>query len=150
MTIAALADVYPWLKAFHLIGVIAWMAGLFYLPRLFVYHTMVSPGTAESERMKVMERRLFHQIMVPAMTVTWVFGVLLVLTPGVIDWTQGWWHVKLLAVLLLSGFHFATIPWRRGFLQDRNHHSERFYRIANEVPTVLMIIIVVMVMVRPF
>jgi putative membrane protein len=150
MTIAALADVHPWLKAFHVIGLIAWMAGLFYLPRLFVYHTMVAPGTAESERMKVMERRLFRQIMVPAMTITWVFGILLVLTPGVIDWAQGWWHIKLLAVLLLSLFHFATIPWRRGFLEDRNHHSERFYRIANEVPTLLMVVTVIMVMVRPF
>jgi putative membrane protein len=150
MTIYWLGFIYPWLQAFHLIGVIAWMAGLFYLPRLFVYHTMTTPGSAESERMKVMERRLFCQIMVPAMTVSWVFGFLLMLTPGMVDWAGGWWHVKLLAVLLLSGFHFAMIPWRLGFLHDRNRHSERFYRIANEVPTVLMIAIVIMAVVKPF
>ena len=150
MTIHAFGFIYPWLKAFHIIGLIAWMAGLFYLPRLFVYHTMVTPGSAESERMKVMERRLYRQIMVPAMLVTWLFGILLILTPGMIHWSDGWWLVKLLAVILLTGFHHATVPWRRGFLEDRNRHSERFYRVANEVPTVLMIVIVIMVMVKPF
>lgn len=150
MTINALASVYPWLKAFHVIGLIAWMAGLFYLPRLFVYHTMVTPGTAESERMKVMERRLFRQIMMPAMVITWVFGLLLELTPGVVDWWAWWWHIKMAAVTLLTVYHFMMIPWGRGFLEDRNRHSERFYRVANEVPTVLMIIAVIMVFVRPF
>ncbi len=145
-----LATHYPWLQAFHVISVITWMAGLFYLPRLYVYHTMVTPGTAESERMKVMERRLLKQITTPAMIASWFFGILLVLTPGMIDWTSGWWHVKLLCVILLSGYHGALASWRRGFLEDRNRRSERFYRIANEVPTVLMIIIVIMVIVKPF
>ena len=150
MTIRALGFIYPWLKAFHIIFLIAWMAGLFYLPRLFVYHTMTQPGSAESERMKVMERRLFLQIMNPAMLGTWLFGVLLMLTPGMVDWSAGWWHLKLLAGVLMTVYHFVTVPWRRGFLHDRNRHSERFYRIANEVPTVLMIVIVIMVMVKPF
>ena len=95
MTIQALASVYPWTKAFHVISMIAWMAATFYMPRLFVYHCDVRPGSAESERFKVMEYRLFKQIMNPAMIATWVFGIMLVLTPGIIDWSAGWWHVKL-------------------------------------------------------
>ena len=143
MTIDALSYVYPWIKAFHVMSMIAWMAATFYLPRLFVYHCMLVPGTPESERFKVMERRLFKQIMNPAMIATWIFGVLLVLTPGVIDWHAGWWHVKLLMVLLMSGFHGAASKWRREFLEDRNRRSQRYYRIANEVPTVLMMVIVI-------
>jgi len=131
-------------------SLIAWMAAMFYLPRLFVYHCMLVPGTPESERFKVMERRLFKRIMNPAMIATWIFGVLLVLTPGIIDWHAGWWHVKLLMVLLMSGFHGAASKWRREFLEDRNTRPQRFYRIANEVPTVLMMVIVIMVIVRPF
>ena len=151
MTIAALAHVYPWVKALHVISLIAWMAGMFYLPRLFVYHTMLAPGSAESERFKVMERRLLKQIINPAMIATWIFGILLVLTPGIIDWAaDGWWHVKLAMVLLMSGFHGAMSKWRREFLEDRNRRSHKFYRIANEVPTVLMVVIVVMVIVKPF
>src|SRR5271168_130642 len=100
MTIDALSHVYPWIKAFHIISMIAWMAATFYLPRLFVYHCALAAGTAESERFKVMERRLVKQIMNPAMIATWIFGVLLVLTPGVIDWHAEWWHVKLLMVVL--------------------------------------------------
>ena len=150
MTIPALAAVYPWVKALHVISLIAWMAGVFYLPRLFVYHCDVPRGSAESERFKVMERRLLKQIMTPAMIATWTFGILLVLTPGVIDWHAGWWHVKLLCVLLMSGFHGAMSKWRRDFLEDRNRRPQRFYRIANEVPTVLMVVIVIMVIVKPF
>ncbi|HXT82385.1 MAG TPA: protoporphyrinogen oxidase HemJ [Acetobacteraceae bacterium] len=149
MTIAALAWVYPWTKAFHIIAMVAWMAGMFYLPRLYVYHCDTRPGSAESERFKVMEYRLLRQIINPAMIATWVFGIMLVLTPGIIDWSWGWWHVKLAAVLLMSGFHGALSRWRRDFLEDRNRRSQRFYRIANEVPTVLLIIIVIMVIVRP-
>jgi len=145
-----LAAIYLCTKAFHVISLIAWMAGMFYLPRLYVYHCEVKPGSAESERFKVMERRLLRQIINPAMIATWVFGILLVLTPGVIDWSASWWHVKLAAVILLSGFHGAASRWRRDFLEDRNTRPQRFYRIANEVPTVLMVIIVVMVIVRPF
>ena len=145
-----LITLYPWLKAFHIIAMIAWMAGLLYLPRLYVYHCEVKPGSAESERFKVMERRLLRQIMLPAMIAVWVFGLLLVLTPGVIDWHAGWWHVKLTMVILLSGFHGALSKWRRDFLEDRNTRPQQFYRIANEVPTVLMVVIVIMVIVRPF
>ncbi|MBN8907327.1 MAG: TIGR00701 family protein [Rhodospirillales bacterium 69-11] len=150
MTIAALAPFYAWTKAFHVISMVAWMAGMFYLPRLYVYHCEMLPGSAESERFKVMERRLLKQIINPAMIATFVFGILLVLTPGVIDWHWGWWHVKLTAVLLMTGFHGAMSRWRRDFLEDRNRRPQRFYRIANEVPTVLLFIIVIMVIVRPF
>lgn len=150
LTIDALAPLYAWTKALHVVSMVAWMAGMFYLPRLYVYHCEVAPGSAESERFKVMERRLLKQIINPAMIATFVFGILLVLTPGVIDWTWGWWHAKLTAVLLLTGFHGATSRWRRDFLEDRNTRSPRFYRIANEVPTVLLLVIVVMVIVRPF
>lgn len=150
MTLAFLAPAYLWIKAFHVISVIAWMAGLFYLPRLYVYHCDVAPGSAESERFKVMERRLLRQIINPAMISTWCFGLLLVLTPGVVDWHAGWWHVKLTAVILMSGFHGAASKWRRDFLEDRNTRPQRFYRIANEVPTLLVVVIVIMVIVRPF
>ncbi|MDE2582294.1 MAG: protoporphyrinogen oxidase HemJ [Rhodospirillales bacterium] len=149
MVISALTPFYPWIKAFHVISVIAWMSGMFYLPRLYVYHCEVRPGSAESERFKVMERRLLRAIINPAMISTWTFGILLVLTPGVIDWSAGWWHVKLAAVILMSVLHGEFSRWRRDFLNDRNRRSARFYRIANEIPTVLMIVIVIMVIVRP-
>lgn len=150
MTLNFLLPAYAWIKAFHVVSVIAWMAGMFYLPRLYVYHCDLARGSSESERFKVMERRLLKQIINPAMIATWSFGVLLVLTPGVIDWHAGWWHVKLAAVLLMSGFHGAISKWRRDFLEDRNTRPQRFYRIANEVPTLLMLVIVIMVIVRPF
>jgi protoporphyrinogen IX oxidase len=150
MTEGFLTAVYPWTKALHVIAVIAWMAGMFYLPRLYVYHCELRRGSAESERFKVMERRLLKQIINPAMIATWTFGILLVLTPGIIDWSAGWWLVKLAMVVLMSGFHGALSGWRRDFLEDRNTRSQRFYRIANEVPTLLVIVIVVMVIVRPF
>ena len=151
MTISGLILVYPWTKALHVISLIAWMAGMFYLPRLYVYHCGLVPGSAESERFKVMERRLLKQIINPAMIATWLFGVLLVLTPGVVDWAHdGWWYVKLGMVLLMSGFHGAMSKWRREFLEDRNRRSDKFYRVANEVPTVLMVVIVIMVIVKPF
>ena len=147
---SGLLDVYPWVKALHLISAIAWMAGMLYLPRLFVYHCDVAPGTAESERFKVMEGRLLRLIVNPAMVATWSFGLLLVATPGVIDWHAGWWHVKLLCVILMSAVHGILSARRRAFLQDRNTRSQRYYRVLNEVPTLLMIVIVVMVIVRPF
>jgi protoporphyrinogen IX oxidase len=145
-----LTAVYPWIKAFHVVSMVAWMAGLFYLPRLYVYHCETTPGSVESERFKVMEHRLLKQITTPAMIATWVFGVTLVLTPRVIDWGWGWWHVKLAAVILMTGFHGMLARWRRDFLMDRNTRPARFYRIANEVPTLLLVVIVVMVIVRPF
>ena len=145
-----LLAIYPWIKAFHVIAMVAWMAGMFYLPRLFVYHCDMVPGSAESERFKVMEYRLLKQIINPAMIATWVFGGLLVLTPGVVDWSSGWWWIKFAAVLLMSGFHGAMSKWRRMFMEDRNTKTHKFYRIANEVPTLLLMIIVIMVIVRPF
>ncbi|NHN85027.1 protoporphyrinogen oxidase HemJ [Acetobacter musti] len=148
--IGALQPWYLWLKAFHIIALIAWMAATFYLPRLFVYHCQVTAGSSESERFKVMERLLLRAIMTPAMLATLLFGVLLVLTPGVIDWSAGWWHVKLLAVAGMFAFHGCCARWRSDFARDANRHTERFYRMANEVPTVLMIVIVIMVVVKPF
>ncbi|HVC60865.1 MAG TPA: protoporphyrinogen oxidase HemJ [Acetobacteraceae bacterium] len=150
MTLDVLRTVYPWIKAMHVIAMVAWMAGLFYLPRLYVYHCETAPGSPESERFKVMERRLLRQIATPAMIATWTFGIVLVLTPGILDWGWGWWHVKLAAVILLSGFHGMVSRWRRDFLVDRNVRPQGFYRLANEVPTLLLAVIVVMVIVRPF
>lgn len=150
MTIPALLPWMGWEKALHLVSVIAWMAGLFYLPRLFVYHCTVPAGSAQSELFKVMERRLLRQITTPAMLSSLVFGVLLVLTPGAVSWQAGWWWSKLVAVILMLGFHGACARWRRDFATDRNTRPQRFYRMANEVPTLLMLVIVVMVIVQPF
>ncbi len=149
MTVAFLGPYLQYTKSLHVISVIAWMSGLFYLPRLYVYHCQVARGSEASERFKVMERRLLKQITTPAMIASWSFGMLLVLTPGAVDWTAPWWHVKLTAVILMSGFHGAASGWRKRFLEDRNTKSERFYRIANEVPTVLMVIIVIMAIAQP-
>lgn len=148
MTISWLAPFYLWTKSFHVISLIAWMAALFYLPRLFVYHTQMARGSAESERFKVMERRLARGIMGPAMHATWLFGILLVLTPGVVDWSAPWWHVKLTCVILMLVFHMALNRFRKDFLHDRNTRPEKFYRIINEVPTILMIAIVISVIVK--
>ena len=147
----ALLAAYPWTKSFHLIAVIAWMAGVFYLPRLFVYHCSLARGSAESERFKVMERRLYKQIMVPAMLATWVLGGVLIWTPGAVDWSGfNWWTVKFGAVILMTGFQGAMGKWRRQFLEDRNTKSHKFYRYANEVPTVLLVVIVIMAIAKPF
>ena len=150
MTLDFLGPFYLWTKSFHVISVIAWMAGIFYLPRLFVYHCSMARGSAESERFKVMERRLQKQIMSPAMLATWFFGVLLVLTPGAVDWTAGWWHVKLTAVVLMTGFQGVSGKWRRNFMEDRNVKPHTYYRVANEIPTVLMVVIVIMAIAMPF
>ena len=140
---------YEWGKALHVISIIAWMAGLLYLPRLFVYHCEVAAGSDTSERFKVMERRLLRAIMNPAMIAAYVFGIaMIVLTP---EWMkQGWLHAKLLFVLLLTASHMMMARWRREFAEDRNTRPQRFYRIANEVPTLLMIGIVIFVIVKPF
>ncbi len=150
MTLDFLAPLYPWTKSLHLIAVIAWMAGLFYLPRLYIYHFQVPVGDARSELFKVMERRLLKAIMNPAMIATWVLGLALILTPGVVDWTAGWWHLKLTAVLLMSGFHGMLGAARKRFEADGRPRTERAWRYWNEVPTVLMIVIVIMVIVKPF
>ena len=147
----ALLAAYPWTKSFHVIAVIAWMAGVFYLPRLFVYHCGVARGSIESERFKVMERRLYKQIMVPAMITTWVLGGVLIWTPGVVDWSGfNWWTVKFGAVILMTGFQGAMGKWRRQFLEDRNTKSHKYYRVANEVPTILLVVIVIMAIAKPF
>jgi putative membrane protein len=120
------------------------------LPRLFVYHCEVPPGSAESERFKVMERRLLKLIANPAGIAVWVFGTLLVLTPGVVDWSSGWWHLKMLGILVVTAVHHVLMARRRDFLHDRNRRPQKYYRILNEVPTLAMIVIVVMVIVKPF
>lgn len=145
-----LADIYPWVKALHIISVIAWMAGLLYLPRLFVYHCGAAAGSIQSETFKVMERRLLRGIMNPAMGAAYVFGIALLLTPGVVDWADGWLHVKLTLVVVLTAYHHALVRWWKAFAADANARSARFYRAMNEVPTVIMIAIVVMVVVKPF
>ncbi|MEM6661008.1 MAG: protoporphyrinogen oxidase HemJ [Pseudomonadota bacterium] len=146
-----ISDYYPWIKSLHIISVISWMAGLFYLPRLFVYHAeKAAPGGELSETLKVMERRLLRAIMNPSMIATWVFGILLLLTPGIVDWDSLWIWIKLVLVGLMTAFHHALGLWRKDFDADRNERSGRFYRIWNEAPTLLMFGIVILVVVRPF
>lgn len=141
---------YLWIKAFHVIAVIAWMAGMLYLPRLLVYHTGAVVGEVQSETFKVMERRLLNAIMTPAMIVSWVFGVALLLVPGVIDWTIDYWmHGKIILVVILTAIHWFFARCVGDFARDRNQRSSRFYRVINEVPTLLMIAIVIFVIVRP-
>lgn len=139
-----------YIKAFHIIAIIAWMAGLLYLPRLFIYHAQSKTGSEQSETFKVMERRLLRYITTPAMLASWVLGLALAFS-GVIDWSKdGWFHAKIFLVLLLSAYHGLLAKWTKDFALDRNTHLARFYRIANEVPTLLMILIVILVVVRPF
>jgi len=137
-----------WLKAFHVIAMIAWMAGMLYLPRLFVYHCDAEIGSKQSETFKVMERRLLRAIINPAMIATWVLGLWLAFEQGY--FRAGWLHSKLALVLALSALHGLFSRWVRDFGADRNTHSQRFYRIINEVPAVLMIGIVILVIVKPF
>lgn len=138
---------YLWLKALHLISVIAWMAGLLYLPRLFVYHCEAPAGSALSETFKVMERRLLRAIMNPAMIAAWVFGSLLL---WIQDWRAPWLHGKLTLVVAMTVMHHLFALWRKDFAADRNARSQRFYRFMNEVPTLAMIGIVILVIVKPF
>ena len=145
-----MSGLYLWLKALHIVSVIAWMAALLYLPRLFVYHAEAPPGSDRSEVFKVMERRLERAIMTPAMVATYVFGVSLVATPGVVDWRRGWIWAKLALVLAMTAFHLLLVLWRRDFAVDRNRHEPRFFRVANEIPSVLIIAIVFLVVLRPF
>ena len=143
-----MADWYYWLKAFHVIAVIAWMAGLLYLPRLFVYHCGAAPGSEKSETFKVMERRLLRAIMNPAMIASWISGLAVAVAGDF--WSEGWFHAKLGLVIVLTVAHMAMVMWRRDFAADRNTRPERFYRFANEAPTLLMIGIVILVIVKPF
>lgn len=141
-------QLYLWIKALHVMAVIAWMAGMFYLPRLFVYHTDVAVGSDTSELFKVMERRLLRVIINPAMVLTWVFGLWLAWSGfGLMG---GWLHLKIAAVLVLSGFHGYLSKAVREFAGDRNNKSSRHWRMMNEVPTLLMIVIVILVILKPF
>ena len=139
---------YEWIKALHVVAIISWMAGLLYLPRLFVYHVAAAPGSEQSETFKVMERRLYRAIMTPAMIVSWVAGLYLIWAGGWI--LSGWMHGKLALVLALTATHGLMGGWRRDFAGDRNIRPSKFFRIWNEVPTLLMVAIVILVVVKPF
>lgn len=141
-------NAYLWIKAVHVIAIISWMAGLLYLPRLFVYHTQASPGSEASETFKVMERRLLKAIMTPAMVLSWVLGMVMATEGGLFD--HSWFHLKFIMVLGLTGAHIFLMHCKDAFAYDRNTRSERFFRVLNEVPTLLMIGIVILVIVRPF
>jgi putative membrane protein len=144
---------YGWIKAFHIITVIAWMAGMLYLPRLFVYHCAAERGSVQSETFKTMERRLLRAIINPAMIVTWILGLWLAwLGPDSrYGWfASGWLQAKIVLVLALSVVHGLLARWVKDFAADRNRHSPRFYRIINEVPAVLLIFIVLLVVLKPF
>ncbi len=139
---------YEWVKGLHIISVIAWMAGMLYLPRLFVYHCSAEVGSVQSETFKTMERRLLRGIINPAMIATFVFGFWLVWLGG---WAYAtWFQVKFALVIVMSGVHGMLARYMRDFAADRNRHSEKFYRIINEVPTVLMIAIVLLAVIKPF
>lgn len=143
-----LGEGYLWVKALHVIAVIAWMAGMLYLPRLYVYHADSSQGSQQSETFKIMERRLLRAIINPAMIVAWISGLSMAASADL--WTSGWFHGKLALLLGMQLIHAAYARWRRQFAADDNKHSAGFYRVMNEVPTVLLIGIVILVIVQPF
>lgn len=139
---------YLWIKAFHVVAVISWMAGMLYLPRLFVYHAAVEPGSQQAKTFEVMEHRLHTFIMTPAMVVTWVLGIVLVLQG---QWfTASWFHAKIVLVIVMTVMHGLLGHWAKEFKHNRNQRSRKFFRIVNEVPTVLLILIVILVVVKPF
>ena len=141
---------YSLIKAFHVISMVAWMAALLYLPRLFVYHTTVKKNSDTSEMLKIMEYRLQKYIMNPAMLLTLFFGFFLLKTDGVINWGEKWIYFKLLAVFLLLLVHHLLTKYRKDFYMDNNNRSKKFYKILNEVPTVLLVIIILLVYLKPF
>ena len=143
-----LSNYIPWILAFHIIAVIAWMSAMLYLPRLFAYHTEAAAGSESSERFKVMERRLLKGIMNPAMIAVWILGPLLAWLTGA--YLDTWLQIKFVLVLIMSGMHGLYVGRWRDFANDRNTHSARYYRIINEVPAVLMVLIVILVKVQPF
>ena len=145
-----MAAMYPWIKALHIISVIAWMAGLLYLPRLFVNHVDRAPGSEASEMLKGMEGRLMRIIMRPAAIATILFGGMLLSVPGIVDWSMGWIYLKLGSVLGLGFIHGKMESWRAAFAADANTRPAKFYRMINEVPTLLMIVIVLLVVAKPF
>jgi len=144
-----LIDLYLWIKALHVISVIAWMAGLLYLPRLFVYHASASPGSEQSETFKVMERRLLRAIMNPAMVAAYVFGILLLISSPNVDWAAGWLWVKLAMITVLTVLHHLFGLWRKTFERDENKRPPRFYKLMNEAPTAVMVVLVLMAVVKP-
>ena len=139
---------YLWTKVFHIVAFVSWMAAILYLPRLFINHVHAAPGGELSEQLKGMERRLMKAIMTPAMIATWALGLWLAFQVGA--WDQGWFHVKLAAVVALSAIHGMLAADLRRFANDANERSTRYYRIINEVPTALLVLIVIMVVVKPF
>jgi putative membrane protein len=139
---------YDWVKAGHIIAVIAWMAGMLYLPRLYVYHARTTKGSELSETFKVMERRLLRGIINPAMIATWILGLTLAWLGN--HWSEHWLHVKLLLILAMQLVHAGYSRWRKAFAKDENRHTDKFYRIMNEVPTLLLIGIVILAVVKPF
>ena len=147
----SLAAAYLWIKALHIVSVIAWMAALLYLPRLFVYHAedAAGPGTSQ-DLLATMEVRLLRVIATPAMLLTWIFGLLLFSIPGLIDWSQGWVWIKLAGIVILSGFHMWLAGERRRLAEGIQRHTAKKYRIINEIPTLIMFLIVLAVVVRPF
>lgn len=147
--VAFFVEYYLVIKALHIISVISWMAGMLYMPRLFVYHVDAKKGSELSETFKIMERRLLRIIINPAMVFTWVFGILMLIADPTL-FSNGWMHVKLTAIILMTGLQHGYIAWRKAFEKDENKKTAKFYRIVNEIPTVLMILIVFMVIVKPF
>jgi putative membrane protein len=145
-----LSGFYLWIKALHILAVIALMAGMLYLPRLYVYHCETEPGSLESARFKVMERKLLRGIINPSLIATWLFGILLVSLPASGGWGQPWLHAKLALVVLLTSVHGLFAKWRKDFVADRRLYSQRFYRIWNEVPALFLVGIVILVVVKPF
>ena len=142
-------DYYGIIKSLHVISVISWMAGLLYLPRLFVYHADAEAGSAQSETFKIMERRLIRAIMNPAMIATWVFGIwMLALSPGWLS--EGWLHVKLVLIVALTAVHHVFSRWRKAFERDQNKQSTRVFPIWNEAPTLIMVVVVFLVILKPF
>ena len=141
---------YSLIKAFHIISMVAWMSAILYLPRLFVYHTTVKRNSEASKMLKIMEYRLQKFIMNPAMLLTIIFGVFLLKTNGIINWTEKWIYFKLLGVFLLLVVHNLLGRYRKDFFLDKNKHSGKFYKILNEVPTILLIVIILLVYLKPF
>lgn len=139
---------YEWVKVCHIVSVISWMAAMFYMPRLFIYHSDSLAGSEQSETFKIMERRLLRGIMTPAMIATWVFGIwLMVLTTA---WQEGWFVTKFFLVVLLSAYHGVCVKWWKELLVDERKRGAKFFRLVNEIPVVLMILVVILVVVKPF